>query len=109
VRSRAVPALRQLRAQSLAVDRATSAVLSPGSERLVAARHTVDQRLTRAVADCETLVEIAGAPAADDFRPQFGPAVSRVHSMIGELLPTEGRRRSSMLIRVLRAFRSRRS
>jgi hypothetical protein len=109
VRSQAVSALRELRAQSLAVQRATSAVLSPDSERLVAARHTIDQRLTRALADCETLIAIAGAPDAADFPQKFGPAVSRLYRMVGEVMPTEGHRRSSMLIRVWRAFRSRRS
>jgi hypothetical protein len=109
VRNRAVPALRELRAQSLAVARATTVVLSSDKERLAGARHTVDQRLTHALIDCETLVTIAGAPDAADFREKFGPAVARVHGMVGEVMPTNHQRPPSMLIRVLRAFRSRRS
>jgi hypothetical protein len=109
VRNQAVPALRELRAQSLVIARAATVVLSPDDRLLAGARHTVDQRLTRALIDCETLVTIAGAPEAADFRQKFGPAVARVHGMIDEVMPTGGHGRSSMLIRVWRAFRSRRS
>jgi hypothetical protein len=94
---------------ALAVDRAISAVLPPDSEHLAAARQTIDQRLARALTDCETLITIAGAPAEADFRQQFGSAVARVHGLVGEVVPLAEPTRSSMLIRVWRAFRSQRS
>jgi hypothetical protein len=107
VRGKAGAALRELRAQSLAVERATSAALSPDSERLAAAQHTIDQRLAHAVTDCETLVKIAGTPDAADFRQQFESTVARLHDMIGEVTTTDGDRRSSMFTRVWRALRPR--
>lgn len=87
VATRAVGALRELRDQTIALDRATAGTVSPDRERLAGARETVRLRLMRGMRDCTELAVVASTPDADDFRPRFAAAATRLTALVADVKP----------------------
>ena len=88
IATRAAGALRELRAQTVALDRAAAGAVSPDAERLAAARQTIQLRLTRGLRDCAEFASVAGTPAMDDdFRRRFGDAAERVSILVADINP----------------------
>ncbi|HEX4722230.1 MAG TPA: hypothetical protein VH333_06930 [Pseudonocardiaceae bacterium] len=87
IATRATGALRELRAQTVALDRAAASTASPDAERLVAARQTIKLRLTRGLRDCAEFASVAGTPGTDDFRRRFAEAAERVSILVADINP----------------------
>jgi hypothetical protein len=87
IATRATGALRELRAQAMALDRAVGSAVSPDVERLVAARQTIILRLTRGLRDCAEFASVAGTPETHDFRPKFSAAAERVSILVADINP----------------------
>jgi len=87
IATRAVGALRELRDQTVALDRAAAVTVSPDQERLAGARETVRLRLMRGMRDCTELAVVATTPDAGDFRPRFAAAATRLTALVADVNP----------------------
>lgn len=87
IATRAVGALRELRDQTIALGRAVAVTMPPDRDRLAGARETVRLRLMRGMRDCTELAVVASTPDADDFRPRFAAAATRLTALVADVKP----------------------